>query len=552
MRQAQFNKEFAGSHYHQDAVLVQIFDAIGYDSRYFVEFGARRPNVLNSAHFRVHCGWCGLLLDGAPGKTINGGSVGFPGVLALLNASSDACARLRPAFITEHTINNVLLQHRVPSSIDLLTIDMDGQDYYVVHALDVQRFRARVIVVEFSSRFTAGERCVTRRDPSYVWNATTKREVGCSLQLLDDLLSCKGYRFVAQVEGEHAIWVLQSELASADIASLVPLPQIVREGRGYGALQAGWTMEDMVCNIAKPQCSQVARAGRRVLADLPARFKLKCADSRRRLPECTQCIDGLTAPNCEIATDAKRVRGALQRGSARRSGKSAMRVAEACQRWPYLSSDELTTRHVITAQWMRSLAPASILDLGAYSNPISNYLLHCPSEVVVVDPCGELVVTAATGQTDAVDVDAWLSAVRPCRVANNRSFVLTVSPATALGFFKTRVMHRYDAVVCLGCDALISKGVRQAMLLGQLERPFDLFLEFPRAYTPSRKQFAVSVDDDPSSAAVWAAAGCTLEKVARLQFQRLNVTESGHAGVADSRVLQHVRCHPAPPMAMPN
>ena len=38
---------------------MQIFNAIGHRSRRFVEFGARRPNVLNSAPFRVNCGWCG-------------------------------------------------------------------------------------------------------------------------------------------------------------------------------------------------------------------------------------------------------------------------------------------------------------------------------------------------------------------------------------------------------------------------------------------------------------------------------------------------------------
>ena len=70
-RQAQFNPRYAGSQYHQDAVLVQIFNAIGHRSRLFVEFGARRPNMLNSAHFRVNCGWCGLLLDGSPGKSSN-------------------------------------------------------------------------------------------------------------------------------------------------------------------------------------------------------------------------------------------------------------------------------------------------------------------------------------------------------------------------------------------------------------------------------------------------------------------------------------------------
>jgi len=193
---------------------------------------------------------------------------------------------------------------------------------------------------------------------------------------------------------------------------------------------------------------------------------------------------------------------------------------------------------------MRSLQPASILDLGAYSNPISNFLQHCPREVTIVEPCGELAVNAAQPSSSLASsgvVDPWLSAARPCRAESGRQYVLTVSPATATSFFNLRTVHQYAAVVCLGCDALLQRGVRRSMLLEQLRRPVDIFLEYPLAYTPSRQQFAVSAEDEPSSAAAWTAARCSLVKMARLTLPEANVSYPT-IGLSGSRVLQHVHC----------
>lgn len=75
-RKALFKKEQYGggicSQLWQDWILAEIFLKIGTTNRYFVEFGARVPQTLNSAHFRLNCGWSGLLMDGAPGMSPNG------------------------------------------------------------------------------------------------------------------------------------------------------------------------------------------------------------------------------------------------------------------------------------------------------------------------------------------------------------------------------------------------------------------------------------------------------------------------------------------------
>ena len=256
-RGAAFDPKFAGSQYHQDAVLVDIFDAIGAKSRFFVEWGSRRPNILNSAHFRKHCDWCGLLLDGSPGASPNGGSMQYPEVLELLRASNSSCSRLRQAFVTPDNVNAVLASHHVPAEIDLLTVDMDGQDYWVMSAFDFARIRPRVIAVEFSSHFTSHEMCTTHREAAYVWNFRTDEEVGSSLALWDGLLSCRGYQYMTQIAGEHGIWVHRGEISAEDIAQPVRIPERVHEGRGFAAPRGTAHLKDIVCNVELPvECVQ--------------------------------------------------------------------------------------------------------------------------------------------------------------------------------------------------------------------------------------------------------------------------------------------------------
>ena len=94
-----------------------------------------------------------------------------------------SCARLRQAFITPTSVNHVLARHSAPSPLDLLTVDMDGQDFWVLSAFDFQRYRPRVIAVEFFSHFASNQLCTTRRHAAYIWDFKTDAEVGTSLAL---------------------------------------------------------------------------------------------------------------------------------------------------------------------------------------------------------------------------------------------------------------------------------------------------------------------------------------------------------------------------------
>ena len=79
----------------QDGILRALFKRVGFrdlvgasisggQPPFFVEFGARKPGMLNSAALRELCHWDGLLMDSQPGETPYGGCKDCPGVAELV------------------------------------------------------------------------------------------------------------------------------------------------------------------------------------------------------------------------------------------------------------------------------------------------------------------------------------------------------------------------------------------------------------------------------------------------------------------------------------
>ena len=94
-------------------LLYEVFRHIKVSPRRFaVEFGARKPNVLNSAHLREHCGWQTLLLDPFP------------------NANGTGWGKVHKEMVTPENINRIFAKYDVPRVFDMLTLDDDSNEYW--------------------------------------------------------------------------------------------------------------------------------------------------------------------------------------------------------------------------------------------------------------------------------------------------------------------------------------------------------------------------------------------------------------------------------------
>ncbi|HLQ39182.1 MAG TPA: hypothetical protein VK348_15335, partial [Planctomycetota bacterium] len=155
----------------EDGVLEAIFAHIGTTNRSYVEFGCGDGVQCNTAHLRRQ-GWHGLLMDG----------VAAPGAADVV---------IHAAWVTAENIHALLDAHCVPAEPDLLSIDIDGNDYWVFGAITR---RPRVVVVEYNANLGADEALTIPYDPEHRWNGTDF--YGASLMALEQLGRSKGYTLV--------------------------------------------------------------------------------------------------------------------------------------------------------------------------------------------------------------------------------------------------------------------------------------------------------------------------------------------------------------------
>ena len=151
----------------EDGIIEAIFEDIPARSRYFVEFGIG-PNWLdtNYSHgLEGNCvllrnkGWKGILMDG--------------GV-------HPAEYEVHQEFITALNINSLLRKYQVPEDVDIISIDVDGQDFWIWLALD---YRPSLIIIEQNPNFTSlQDSCTVGFDPNFRWDVT--KYFGASLGAL--------------------------------------------------------------------------------------------------------------------------------------------------------------------------------------------------------------------------------------------------------------------------------------------------------------------------------------------------------------------------------
>jgi GNAT superfamily N-acetyltransferase len=163
----------ASSQNGEDGIVRAIFARIGHGSRYYVEFGVEDGRQCNTRHLREAHGWTGLLMDGA---------------------HEDPAVNLHREFITAENIEALFTKYDVPREPDLLSIDIDGNDYYVWRALAPHR-RPRVVVVEYNAMCGPIARVSIVYEPAFRWAGTDY--MGASLQALVGVARDWGYTLVA-------------------------------------------------------------------------------------------------------------------------------------------------------------------------------------------------------------------------------------------------------------------------------------------------------------------------------------------------------------------
>jgi hypothetical protein len=182
----------------EDGIVGEIFRRIGVQARTFVEFGVSDGRECNTLKLLLE-GWQGLWIESG-GEFCAAIRRAFPDQLA------SGGLELRESMVSAENIDELITASRVGrgGELDLLSIDIDGNDYYVLQA--IRSVRARVLVIEYNAKFAPPMDLVIRYDPRHAWDGTDF--MGASLQALTNLANRLGYRLVGtNITGANAFFV---------------------------------------------------------------------------------------------------------------------------------------------------------------------------------------------------------------------------------------------------------------------------------------------------------------------------------------------------------
>ena len=172
----------AFSQYGEDGIIEEIFRRIGDGGRYVVEFGIEDGSECNSRNLIENHSWGALLIDGSPGfvEAARARYAGRP--VAVLER-----------FITVENICSLFEEATVPREPDLLSIDVDGNDYWLWRAI-LGVYRPRVVVIEYNGRWVPPRDWVMPYKADHRWDGSLY--YGASLSALVKLGAEHGYTLV--------------------------------------------------------------------------------------------------------------------------------------------------------------------------------------------------------------------------------------------------------------------------------------------------------------------------------------------------------------------
>ncbi len=178
----------------EDGVIAEILRRLGILRGCFVEFGIESGSEGNCVYLAEARGWAGLFMEGDPEHFTR---------LERRYHDRDRVQTIM-AMVGPDNINDHIRGAGLMDKVDLLSIDIDGNDYWVWRAVDV--IQPRVVCIEYNAHVPLGVKAVQPFEPDNQWNGSNY--YGASVAALEDLGREKGYTLVhTDLAGVNAFFV---------------------------------------------------------------------------------------------------------------------------------------------------------------------------------------------------------------------------------------------------------------------------------------------------------------------------------------------------------
>jgi hypothetical protein len=214
------------SQWGEDGILQHLLHHVSVTRKIFVEFGVENYTESNTRFLLINDNWVGLVIDGS---SENIDFIKSDDIYWRHNLKAEH------AFVTRENINDLIRRNGIVGEIGLLSIDIDGNDFWVWEAIDA--VTPQLVVVEYNSRFGPHRAVTVPYDPDFIRSAAHHSNIyyGASLAAFCSLGKRKGYSFVGCNSAGNNAFFVRSDLRPVSIPELTAeqgfVPLQFREAR---------------------------------------------------------------------------------------------------------------------------------------------------------------------------------------------------------------------------------------------------------------------------------------------------------------------------------
>lgn len=198
------------SQWGEDGIIQYLIHNVAIENDTFVEFGVENYTESNTRFLLVNNNWAGLVIDGDP-KNIS-------------FIQSDPIywrhdLKAECAFITKDNINELFESNGVTDDIGLLSVDIDGNDYWVWDSINA--INPRIVICEYNSLWGDTLSVTTPYDSAFSRTNAHYSNLyfGASITALTKLASSKGYSLVGSNIAGNNVFFVRSDLLGDIVVS---------------------------------------------------------------------------------------------------------------------------------------------------------------------------------------------------------------------------------------------------------------------------------------------------------------------------------------------
>ena len=203
------------SQWGEDGIIQFLTNMVEIKNRTFIEVGIEDFRESNCRYLLMNNDWRGFVVDGSDQNISRLRSFPFFWQHDLTAVCS---------FVTAENINHILLQSKFSEDLGILSIDIDGNDYHILKAIN--SFEPRIIICEFNPYFGTKRAITVPYDPHFYRTDAHYSNLyyGASIKAIEHLLAERGYTLIGTgLMGANAYFV-RDDLVTDHLHNLAKHP----------------------------------------------------------------------------------------------------------------------------------------------------------------------------------------------------------------------------------------------------------------------------------------------------------------------------------------